>query len=607
MMRYMLQESKEYKEYEKMFDSITAVSLSKNISPFSLDEQAIVASIREVHKDENEELKRGNIGPFTRTLVANLPMAVTTKGGKIVDMECKIRSRTMQNLISDDIITNIRHAGSLDSLDLEFEFGFDGNELSELHFADTGSYDRIKERSIAFIKANHQIQQAIIDNYCDGLAATVEYMKSKESLMDQWEQTTRALYLALGMPESFELSGTYKTTTDSIIYGTYGSDRKKTLNLKQKKAFGELQKIGKYLGWFDNAFHTKRFIQQMNAYNEAVDKIMSRILEGEHELGLDSKFFFLDNGDNLYDEVIEKSAYHEYYEDELELISNNTERISPYFREKYIWLWCGNGKKDYHVFSKYVAIDEPRMSPSCWPMISKVVMMDSSIRSLSKAERFIDKGWSEMWISLGSTSIVYTQQRIDELLQDEEIRVLTSVVNNPHEMTFNIPDIKESSNMFTLFWGTFGNFEDYQPIFLKQMDKLMNPWDVLCISLYTTPKDEQEGQEVVKRYNTPQNAIFIKNFFVKLGIPQEAIEVIVSYDHNSATIHIDAKIQENIRINRKGKEITISGGTIFHCVSSRRMKQVDLQECIDASGTSLKIADRIMEPGNPFSLYMITK
>ena len=74
----------------------------------------------------------------------------------------------------------------------------------------------------------------------------------------------------------------------------------------------------------------------MNAYNEAVDKIMSRILEGEHELGLDSKFFFLDNGDNLYDEVIEKSAYHEYYEDELELISNNTERISPYFREKYI-------------------------------------------------------------------------------------------------------------------------------------------------------------------------------------------------------------------------------------------------------------------------------
>ncbi|MEI8008197.1 MAG: hypothetical protein WCI00_01810 [bacterium] len=53
---------------------------------------------------------------------------------------------------------------------------------------------------------------------------------------------------------------------------------------------------------------------------------------------MDSKFFYLDNGDNLYDEVIEKSKYNEYYKAELDLIQENKERISPYLRSKYIGL-----------------------------------------------------------------------------------------------------------------------------------------------------------------------------------------------------------------------------------------------------------------------------
>ena len=106
-MKELLQNTKE-KQYEQMFEHITDISLSENIAPFSTDVQAVITSAKDQHKDECEHLKDGSIGPFTRTVVMNLPIKVHTQEGKNIDLDCKIWSRTMQNLISDDIIQNIR-------------------------------------------------------------------------------------------------------------------------------------------------------------------------------------------------------------------------------------------------------------------------------------------------------------------------------------------------------------------------------------------------------------------------------------------------------------------------------------------------------------------
>ena len=67
-----------------------------------------------------------------------------------------------------------------------------------------------------------------------------------------------------------------------------------------------------------------------------IQEIIDELKSGKQEISLDSKFFFLDNGDNLYDDVIEKSAYNEYYQEELKLIQETREAIKPYLKTKYI-------------------------------------------------------------------------------------------------------------------------------------------------------------------------------------------------------------------------------------------------------------------------------
>ena len=141
------------------------------------------------------------------------------------------------------------------------------------------------------------------------------------------------------------------------------------------------------------------------------------------------------------------------------------------------------------------------------------------------------------------------------------------------------------------------------------MDELMNPGDILCISVFNPPKETKEREHIVSTYDTPQNTLFIKNFFIKLGIPEEAIQVQVVY--KDGAIHIDAKIHgkdnQPIKTHIGGEDISIADGTIFHCITSQRMNENDVKKSIAISQTSLKIIDRITTPDNPFTLYMISK
>jgi hypothetical protein len=65
---------------------------------------------------------------------------------------------------------------------------------------------------------------------------------------------------------------------------------------------------------------------------------------------------------------------------------------------------------------------------------------------------------------------------------------------------------------------------------------------VLIISSFNLPKEGNE-QEIIDKYNTPETHKFIANFFQKLGLSKENINVTVAYKNN--TIHIDAKIVSN--------------------------------------------------------------
>jgi len=594
-----------------MFENITDIALSKNIAPFPTNIQDIISSAKQQHSSEVIHLKNGEIGPFTRTLIMQIPIEVHTQEGKSIDIECKIRSRTMQNFINNAIIQNIRSVGNLESLDIDFEFLMGIEAFSEYHFSQEKFYTDIKHQIVQFIKKNPPIEKTIVDNYCDGLSATLGYIKSKEPLIAQWEKTTRELCIILGMPEDFVLQENNKFVGDSMISTLYTMYWKENMPKELQKQKEKLQKIGYSLNWFDAGHEIKRYIDDIKKDNEEIQNIIVDIEKWKQEISLDSKFFFLDNGDNLYDEVIEKSAYNKYYREEIRLIEENKKRIVPYLKEKYIGLWCGNAKKDYIMISDHIDTNiQANESYSRWG-IWTVLLMDSSLRSLSKAEKRISKNRWSRWASFGITTVMFSQERIDTLLEDNQIKTLTSVTNNPKESICNIPDIREAANTFTLFGGTFGNFWAYQKKFLQQMNKIMNTGDVLCVSLFNPPKSKEEQEKIIRMYDTPETHIFIKNFFIKLGIPEDMIEVQVTYNDKTTTIHIDAKIHQknnqSIQIHPTGVDVEIPNDTIFHCITSQRMGEEDLQKCIKNSHTSLKIIDQITTADNPFTLYMISK
>ncbi|MEI8008196.1 MAG: hypothetical protein WCI00_01805 [bacterium] len=69
-------------------------------------------------------------------------------------------------------------------------------------------------------------------------------MKSREPIIDQWEKTTRDLFISLGMPKNFVLQKHNRVVPDTIIFGTYGPKWRELLPSKQKKTFERLLDIG---------------------------------------------------------------------------------------------------------------------------------------------------------------------------------------------------------------------------------------------------------------------------------------------------------------------------------------------------------------------------
>lgn len=70
----------------------------------------------------------------------------------------------------------------------------------------------------------------------------------------------------------------------------------------------------------------------------------------------------------------------------------------------------------------------------------------------------------------------------------------------------------------------------------------MNHGDILCISLFNPPKTGEEKKKIIRMYDTPEIYAFMKNFFIKLGIPEGNIYISVWYDEEKDAIEIDARV-----------------------------------------------------------------
>ena len=158
-----------------------------------------------------------------------------------------MQSRTIQNMVNSDIIQTIRSTGDIDLLDIDFEYSIDNTKIAEYGFGHEDFYKTMKQEIINFIKKTPLLQQTIVDNYCDGMMATLDYAKRQEHLIPQREKTSKELFVALGMEEDFPLNRQNKFTTDALVLGSYGNNREKELPDGAKEKFIELKKIGNKL------------------------------------------------------------------------------------------------------------------------------------------------------------------------------------------------------------------------------------------------------------------------------------------------------------------------------------------------------------------------
>lgn len=583
--------------HQEILQNIAEISFDDTIIPGTKDATKIAAYEEERHKDELRHLEEGIIDPFMRTIVIILPLRCRDKKWNSLQMQCKIWSRTVQNLSQKEIIENIRKAGSIDLLDIDFEFTTASAQYSAYYFWTNPIYLHLKEQVKSYIKKYPPIEKAVVNNYCASLSATLHRLQKQEPLIKQREKTSEELYKSLWRRQE-------KNKPSECLVTEAIGDTMQTYHIpttpKQKAIFQKVEKIKEKVGWFRQASVIKDYIETSQKNEEEIkNQIMLPLKNEQKDIDIDSKFFFLDNGDTLYEEIIQESSYHKRYIKELELLSKKAKQLRQYIKTEYISLWCGNGAKDFVLLEETL-----RKGAMLWwfggslhyrdipQEAQKIIFMDSSIKSLSKAEKLLSDSWflgrgvTNSWF----TDIYFTQGRIDILCENKRLSLLNTIVGSPRNYEINKVDIRETTNTFSLFWGTFGNFWAYKPIFLQQIASLMNHGDTLYISLFNKPKTSQEIQNIVETYKSPQTTAFIKNFFMKLGLPKEAMEVTYDYDKNNT-------MQINLAYDN----------CVFHCIQSQRMDREDLEEMLKSSKSSLKIIDEITESDNPFTIYVLQK
>jgi hypothetical protein len=64
--------------------------------------------------------------------------------------------------------------------------------------------------------------------------------------------------------------------------------------------------------------------------------------------------------------------------------------------------------------------------------------------------------------------------------------------------------------------------------------------DIILISLFNKPDTPEEIKKTISAYDNPETQHFIKNFFWKMGIPPENIDITVKYENN--VVKVDAKV-----------------------------------------------------------------
>lgn len=189
--------------------------------------------------------------------------------------------------------------------------------------------------------------------------------------------------------------------------------------------------------------------------------------------------------------------------------------------------------------------------------------------------------------------------------------MLQSTFGSNNTRSWTLPDFQHIDNTYAILGNTFGNFSPaYKVQFLKEVASVMNKGDTLLVTVFNKPKTKEEIADILDHYNTEEVHAFMKNFFMKLGVAEDAIEVKITYEDD--VVHIDAMIHQKdpnhpvtMRVN--GQTVVVPDQTLFTGFTSERVDRQQMEQFRKESGTTLKLVKEVTIPGNPSTVYVFEK
>lgn len=496
-----------------------------------------------------------------------------------VNLQLKINP--IQDFLSDDVLYYSKKYQGLESLNISFfEKVVDENTWyqQKLDFSHRKEY-------ITLIKNIPELEEMIVDVYYAIYEQILFWLQSKK-VFKQTSDIVSELIRTFRWYNSWLFTVENKYNNWDYIWSKIYSLYKNYRNARREEY------------WYDLNEKVQRFLQQQNNHKkELIEMIIKPLSMWETHLLLDSKFLYLDNGHYLYQDILYNSVYKNYFQKEKELINCAGDILKQYIYGKYIGLWIGSWEKDLELLN-YV---EGRIS---------ALFIDSSLPWLQEAELLFR--WNIHRLDWGETCVTtmnFSQDWISNLLKDwGRIMSMWWTFWNPHLAGLNKRDFDEWHSFFAMLWGTFWCFRDNKIQFLKDIDKIMNPWDHILLSVFDIPKGKTWEIVTTEHYYTKETFNFVNNFFEKIWIPKNFIKTNVYYLNNE--VCIDAVItpdSNGMLVSLYWKNIKLKTPITIEISRSERFGETTMEDYINFSHTWLKIENLITQDNNPFKFYILTK
>lgn len=504
--------------------------------------------------------------------------------------------------LDKDILDNIRNSGNIDLLDISYD-------VRSPHFEEI----EIQRKIYEFFQNNARYRNALIDNYCNAQQQTLDFYTSKKEQLTILKASWRMILDDIDCPLTENRWLISPESIKNIMHATASYSWKTFIDIEKYEAdiFDVLQiskdreymKIDELLVnlrdvdvMIENMESQKKIFQ-----NEIIKKIQWFDKDRDGILEIDSRYLFFENGNGIYEEILLKSKYSDYYFWECENLEENFDAIKQYCNPFFIDLWCGAGSKDEILMRKYAEYRIP---------LSKAIFMDGSLSALISCYSKFKKNKTHDGRYNFSTDWIDQLKPTEESDSGRWMHVCHDPnVPSDNEMIINRNTLGEQPSTFSMRGWTLWCFGEYKKEFLKTIGTVMKAWDNFLVSVFRKPEAQKDIDEIISKYDNKESKRFVLNFLQKIWISKNHMKYSVEYENNKIQIFVtvDNPIWLWVEISAFGERAHIKNGVKIKIHESQRFDTDDFDALLKESDCLLHL-DAVVE--NPYGwpvVYVLKK